>query len=86
MKGFQSFSLNPSVAEHFTAGTMENPNEATLLRVVTAGGEKGFYNVGNELNEYEMIMARGTSWQIVAKEDVAFGREGIHHIITVVRK
>ena len=85
-KGFQSFSLNPSVAEHFTAGTMENPNEATLLRVVTAGGEKGFYNVGNELNEYEMIMARGTSWQIVAKEDVAFGREGIHHIITVVRK
>lgn len=83
-KGFQSFTYDPvlweSFAQKWSGDKTEAPHHKTIIRALTTGGEKVIYNS----MEREFLFPRGTSWKVVAKEDID-APAAIYHFVTVIK-
>lgn len=85
-KAFQSYSLNPSIADHFTNAWGNDPLEPqyTVIRAIMNGKVKGVYIPESASGEeHEILVARGTKWKIVGKETLNGKFERTYHIVTV---
>jgi hypothetical protein len=96
--GFQSFSVDPYVGGNFARAFVTPGSTMTIGKSLQTGNEEGLGKtviraistgtnekaLGGSMTERELIFPRGTSWQIVSKEQFDIGRGIKLNVVTVV--